>query len=50
MAEALGQEFGDGSSTILEQEDTFFQVPTGRLKLRVFSPWRGELIQYQRAN
>jgi predicted adenylyl cyclase CyaB len=30
------------------QEDTFFQVPEGRLKLRVLGPDRGELIYYQR--
>jgi predicted adenylyl cyclase CyaB len=33
---------------VLDQEDTFFQVPTGRLKLRVFSPEEGELISYHR--
>ena len=30
------------------QEDTFFSVPRGRLKLRVLSPDRGELIYYER--
>jgi len=50
LAEALGRESGDDGSTIIEQEDTFFHVPTGRLKLRVFSPRQGELIQYQRAD
>jgi predicted adenylyl cyclase CyaB len=35
---------------ILEQEDTFFACPTGRLKLRRFSANRGELIAYQREN
>jgi predicted adenylyl cyclase CyaB len=32
----------------LVQEDTFFNVSTGRLKLRVFDTARGELIQYHR--
>lgn len=35
---------------VLEQEDVFFEVPDGRLKLRVLEPQRGELIAYQRAN
>jgi predicted adenylyl cyclase CyaB len=30
------------------QDDTFFDVPQGRLKLRIFSPTHGELIYYQR--
>jgi adenylate cyclase len=32
----------------IAQEDTFFPTPTGRLKLRVLGPDRGELIFYQR--
>jgi adenylate cyclase class IV/GNAT superfamily N-acetyltransferase len=30
------------------QDDTFFRCPSGRLKLRTFSPTSGELIFYQR--
>lgn len=33
----------------LAQEDTFFAVPRGRLKLRRLAPDRGELILYSRA-
>jgi predicted adenylyl cyclase CyaB len=33
---------------LLEQEDTFFLVPHGRLKLRRFGPSHGELIHYFR--
>jgi predicted adenylyl cyclase CyaB len=33
---------------VLEQEDTFFSVPEGRLKLRVFPDGKGELIAYRR--
>lgn len=32
----------------LEQDDTFFAVPHGRLKLRVFADGSGELIHYHR--
>jgi len=34
----------------LIQEDTFFHVPHGRLKLRVEGPDTGELIYYERAD
>ena len=33
---------------ILQQVDTFFQISTGRLKLRQLSPSEGQLIYYQR--
>jgi adenylate cyclase class IV len=35
---------------VLEQVDTFFPVPRGRLKLRQLAPDRGELIFYERPN
>jgi adenylate cyclase len=38
---------GSGPERI-EQDDTFFPCPNGRLKLRAFSPDRGELIFYAR--
>jgi len=31
-----------------DQVDTFFNAPSGYLKLRQFSPTRGELVSYQR--
>ena len=34
----------------LSQEDTFFKVPSGRLKLRLYKDGSGELIQYDRAD
>jgi predicted adenylyl cyclase CyaB len=34
--------------THLQQEDTFFHCPRGRLKLRKFSAGAGELIHYER--
>jgi adenylate cyclase class IV len=40
---------GDGAAPQqLHQDDTFFHVPRGRLKLRVFGDGTGELIHYHR--
>jgi predicted adenylyl cyclase CyaB len=39
----------DGGPTEIFQDDTFFACDKGRLKLRVFSPDKGELIFYRRA-
>jgi len=33
---------------LLSQEDTFFKVPSGRLKLRVLAAAEGQLIAYER--
>jgi len=38
----------DGLGKTLDQEDVFFEVPRGRVKLRTFSDGRGELIAYDR--
>jgi predicted adenylyl cyclase CyaB len=40
----------DSPVEILEQEDTFYACPHGRLKLRQFSARHGELIAYRRQN
>src|SRR4051794_23255088 len=37
-----------GAPEVLEQWDTFFNTPRGRLKLRQLAPDRGELIFYER--
>jgi predicted adenylyl cyclase CyaB len=44
----LAQRLAKEPPTVLVQEDVFFPVPVGRLKLRIFSPQKGELIFYQR--
>ena len=38
----------DTPGELIPQEDTFFHVPQGRLKLRVITPDHGQLIYYQR--
>jgi predicted adenylyl cyclase CyaB len=40
----------DQGPTIIDQEDTFFNSPSDRLKLRTFSDSKGELIFYERPN
>jgi predicted adenylyl cyclase CyaB len=38
----------DEHAQLIHQDDTFFTVPHGRLKLRVFADGTGELIHYHR--
>src|SRR5712691_5106485 len=47
-AKALSLASGPGE--LLQQTDTFFSVPSGRLKVREFSDGTGELISYHRPN
>lgn len=46
----LAASLSDALGEVLHQEDTFFRVPTGRLKLRALGEGRGELILYSRAD
>jgi predicted adenylyl cyclase CyaB len=46
----IAEELSGGRVHCLIQEDTFFNVNSGRLKLRLFDTGRGELIQYEREN
>ncbi len=39
-----------GTETLIEQDDSFFAVPNGRLKLRQFADGSAELIHYHRAD
>ncbi len=45
---ALAAELANRAPEVVEQIDTFFCVPSGRLKLRELGPDRGELIHYHR--
>lgn len=47
---SIAENLGGGKVQHLIQEDTFFNVPSGRLKLREFGDGTAELIQYERAN
>lgn len=46
--QARAAALSDAPAVVLEQEDTFFNVPDGRLKMRVFPYGKGELIAYRR--
>ncbi|RPI28532.1 MAG: CYTH domain-containing protein [Acidobacteria bacterium] len=49
-ARETARRLAGGDGEILEQEDIFFRVPEGRLKLRILHPDHGELIFYRRAD
>ncbi|XP_052411421.1 uncharacterized protein LOC127957085 [Carassius gibelio] len=42
------KELSGSDGTVIRQQDTFFKVPTGRLKLRDFQDGTGQLIFYER--
>lgn len=44
----IAEELSGAPPQVIEQEDTFFLTPAGRLKLRVFESGKGELIFYER--
>jgi adenylate cyclase class IV len=46
----LALALGDGPGQLIAQKDTFYNAPTGRLKLREFGDGTGELIAYSRPN
>ncbi len=45
---AVAERLAGAPATLLQQEDTFFHVPSGRLKLRVLGPNEAQLIYYDR--
>lgn len=47
-AERIVRSVADGPAEIVDQEDLFFRCTTGKLKLRILAPGRGELIAYER--
>ena len=44
----IATEISNSPGELIEQEDWFFEAPHARLKLRILSPERGELISYRR--
>ncbi len=46
----IARSLSGGEPEIINQEDIFFNVPEGRLKLRVFTQDRAELIYYLRSD
>jgi len=44
------EDLSDTPVEVIPQEDTFFNTPRGRLKLRLLSEERGQLIYYTRPN
>lgn len=47
-ATRIARTLADHGPEVIAQEDVFFPCETGRLKLRILSPDRAELIYYQR--
>jgi predicted adenylyl cyclase CyaB len=47
---AKAEQLSDQPCQVIPQEDTFFNCPLGRLKLRELSPRHGQLVYYQRAD
>ena len=47
---ARAASLGADGPQLIEQDDTFFACPNGRLKLRAFAAGGGELIFYRRAD
>jgi predicted adenylyl cyclase CyaB len=48
LLRALVEAIADADVEALDQEDIFFAAPAGRLKLRIFDEYTGELIHYHR--
>ena len=44
----VARALADGDAVAIDQHDTFFHVPHGRLKLRAFADGSAELIHYHR--
>ena len=47
-AQGVAESLSDCPLEIIAQRDVFFDVPKGRLKLRVLAPDRGQLVYYER--
>ena len=48
QVQATAASLSDVPCQVIHQRDVFFEVPKGRLKLRVLAPDRGQLVYYER--
>ena len=48
QAQGIAESLSDRPCQVIPQRDVFFDVPKGRLKLRVLAPDRGQLVYYER--
>lgn len=46
----VAQELSGGPPTILNQDDTFYKVHEGRLKMRIYADSSATLVRYDRAD
>jgi predicted adenylyl cyclase CyaB len=46
----IARSLSDAEAEVIYQKDIFFNIPTGRLKLRVLTPDRAVLIYYNRSD
>ncbi|KOB67136.1 Adenylate cyclase, partial [Operophtera brumata] len=44
----IAEEISDGASTLIKQDDTFYNVNEGRLKMRFYADEAATLVQYDR--
>ncbi|CAH4035893.1 adenylate cyclase CyaB [Pieris brassicae] len=44
----LAEELSGGTFKLIEQDDTFYNVPNGRLKLRIYEDSSATLVRYER--
>ena len=48
LLQEKAESLSDAPAELIQQEDTFFHTPRGRLKLRQLGPNEGQLIYYER--
>lgn len=46
----IAEELSGGTSTLIKQDDTFYSVNEGRLKMRIYADEAATLVRYDRKN